>query len=362
MDKMHEERLSQLTGAMQERSIDYLWVEPSVGFFYLTGIEALSSERLTGLLVASNGELRLLVPLLLRDEFAGLAPGADQFVWDDAEGPDEAASSVLAGVKTIHVQGSLPMSAFDSLSRAAPSLEVELDPGILSGLRERKDGTELEHLRRSSELSDEVVEWIASLDLNGVTERQLAGRIRARYLELGYEPGEWALVATGANAAMPHYAGGDVPISVTEPLLTDFGGAVEGYWSDITRVHFPRDADAEVLEAHEVVCAAAGAAFEKAGVGVPCRDVDRAARKVIEDAGYGDYFIHRTGHGLGLEVHEAPYITGANERLLEPGHVFTIEPGIYLPSRWGLRYENVVHIGEDEPESLNKSPRVHYLR
>lgn len=362
MDKMHEDRLARLTSAMQERSIDHLWVEPSVGFRYLTGIEALSFERLTGLLVGNEGELKLLVPLLLRDEFAGLAEQAEQCVWDDSDGPDEAATKVLAGVKTIHVQGSLPMSAWDSVSRAAPSLEVELDPGVLSGLREKKDATELEHLRRSSEVTDEVVEWIASLDLNGVTERQLAGRIRARYLELGYEPGEWALVATGANAAMPHYSGGDVPISASEPLLTDFGGTVEGYWSDITRVHFPRDADAEVLEVHELVCSAASAAFDKAGVGVPCRDVDRAAREVIEDAGYGEYFIHRTGHGLGLEVHEAPYITGANEQLLEAGHVFTIEPGVYLPGRWGLRYENVVHVGEDGPESLNKSPRVHYLR
>ena len=362
MDKMHEKCLARLTGAMRERSIDRLWVEPSVGFRYLTGIEALSLERLTGLLVASDGPLRLLVPLLLRDEFAGLADVADQFVWDDAEGPDGATSKVLAGVKRIHVQGSLPMAVWDSLRRAAPSVEVALDPGVLSNLREKKDATELEHLRRSSELSDEVVEWIASLDLTGLTERQLAGRIRARYLELGSEPGEWALVATGANAAMPHYAGGDVPISTSEPLLTDFGGTVEGYWSDITRVHFPREAAAEVLEAYDIVCEAAAAAFEKVAVGVPCKDVDQAARAVIADAGYGEFFIHRTGHGLGLELHEAPYIAGANEQLLEAGHVFTIEPGIYLPSRWGLRYENVVHIAEDGPESLNKSPRDHYLR
>lgn len=359
---MREQRLNRLVESMTAAGVDHLWVEPSVGFVYLTGIEALSFERLAGLLVAKTGELRLLVPLMLREEFQALVNRAEIFVWDDGEGPEEAAGKILAGVDSLHVQGSLPVWAFEVLRTAGDGPRMAIDPGTLTELRAIKDEAEIALLRRSSSVSDEVMTWISTVDVAGLSEIELAGRIRARYLELGYEPANWALVASGANAAMPHYAGGDVPIATTEPLLTDFGGTVEGYWSDITRVHFPAREDERVMEAYEVVCAAAAAAFEKVAVGVPCMDVDRAARAVIEEAGYGEYFIHRTGHGLGLEVHEAPYITPTNEQLLEAGHVFTIEPGIYLAGEWGLRYENTIYLSETGPESLNKSPRVHHLR
>ena len=362
MKKVHTERIDRFLEAMQERSVEHLWIEPSVGFRYLTGIEALSFERLAGLLVSADGELRLLVPLLLREEFDALADRAEQFVWDDGEGPTAATIKALTGVDSIYVQRTLPVWAFEALRSAAGRLDLTIDPGLLSDLREKKDADELDLLRASSRVTDEVVEWIGTLDFSGVTERQLAGRIRARYLELGYEPAEWALVASGTNASMPHYAGGDVSISSSAPLLTDFGGTVGGYWSDITRVHFPRSVDPEITEAYEVVCSAAAAAFDAATAGTRCMDVDRAARSVIEDAGYGEYFVHRTGHGVGLEVHESPYITSTNEQVLEPGHVFTIEPGVYLPGKWGLRYENVVHVGPHGPESLNKSPRINYLK
>jgi Xaa-Pro dipeptidase len=199
------------------------------------------------------------------------------------------------------------------------------------------------------------------LDLENFTERQLAGKIQARYLELGHRPSPFGLVATGANTAMPHYVGGDVPINTEQLLLMDFGCAIDGYWSDITRIYFPRDLEEEVEEAYEIVCEAYEAAFDVLEPGVPCQEVDRAARKVIENAGYGDAFLHRTGHGLGLEVHEEPYLRDGNEKPLEVGHVFSVEPGIYLQERFGVRYENIVHLGAHGPEPMNLSPRKHFF-
>jgi Xaa-Pro aminopeptidase len=185
--------------------------------------------------------------------------------------------------------------------------------------------------------------------------------IQARYLELGYQPTPAPLVASGANASMPHYSGEETPIRRDAPLLLDIGCAVEGYWSDITRVYFPSGLDPEIEKAYEIVCAANDAAFARVEPGVPCQEVDRAARTVIAEAGYGEQFVHRTGHGLGLEMHEAPYIRDGNAQPLEIGHVFSIEPGIYVSGRFGVRYENIVVLSEAGPVSVNDSPRVHYF-
>lgn len=361
MDARHKERLGRVLEVMEQESIEHLWIEPSVDFFYVTGIETISMERVTGLLVAASGELRLVVPLLLAEEFEDLGARADIVTWDDAEGPRHAVSHTLRDVNRLHVQGSLPMWAYTALRQARTGLEVGLDAGSVARLRQRKDAVEVESLRRSSRVADDVMAWVARQDLAGLSERRLAGRIKSRYLELGQTPAEWTLVASGANSAIPHHSGADVPIDATAPLLTDFGGRVDGYWSDTTRVHFPTEVEDDLRHAWEVVGAAYDAAFSAVAEGVACRAVDGAARGVMEEAGYGDRFIHRTGHGIGLDVHEPPFITGSDEQLLETGHVFTIEPGVYFPGRWGLRYENVVHLGPDGPETLNESPKVHVL-
>ncbi|MDQ3986617.1 MAG: Xaa-Pro peptidase family protein [Actinomycetota bacterium] len=356
----HADRLTRLREKMGESGVAVLWVEPSINFLYLTGLDPLSIERLSGLLVPAEGDLTLVVPAMLEEETRALG-ATNTFTWTDGEGPEGAAGKALAQVSKLWVQPTLPMWAGELLRRSSPGLEVEVEPGLIPALRRIKDDHEVELLRQSGEFTDEVVEWVGELDLERMTERKLARRIRARYLELGVEGADWALVASGPNASMPHYAGGDVAIETNRPLLLDFGGAVEGYWSDITRIYFPRDLDPEIKEAYEVVCAAAEAAFKTAAPGVACSEVDRAARSVIEDAGLGEYFVHRTGHGLGLDVHEDPYIREGNEVPLEVGNVFSIEPGVYVPGRYGVRYENIVHLSDRGPESFNHSPREHYF-
>jgi Xaa-Pro aminopeptidase len=356
----YQRRLGGLQEKLRERGAEALWVEPSVGLFYLTGLEPVSMERLFGLLVPAFGAPRMVVPLLLKDECEHVDV-AEQVVRGDAQGPQNATTAALEGVSRVLVQGSLPVWSLRLLETAKPDLEVEEDLGVLSGMRERKEPEEVELIRRSGTLTDESVSWVGTLDLQNLTERQLSGKIQARYLERGHRPSPFGLIATGPNTAMPHYVGGEVPIRIDQLLLMDFGCAVDGYWSDITRIYFPRDLDREIEEAYDIVCEAYEAALAILGPGVPCQEVDRVARRVIENAGYGDAFLHRTGHGLGLEVHEEPYLRDGNEKPLEVGHVFSVEPGIYVQGRFGVRYENIVHLGAGGPEPMNLSPRKHYF-
>ncbi|HSM44516.1 MAG TPA: M24 family metallopeptidase, partial [Acidimicrobiia bacterium] len=168
---------------------------------------------------------------------------------------------------------------------------------------------------------------------------------------------EFGIVASGPNGASPHHHGGDWVIEDGDVVVCDFGGRLDGYFSDSTRTFVVGDARAEQAEVHEVVEAANQAGRDAVAPGVPCQEVDRAARRVIEDAGYGEFFIHRTGHGIGLEVHEHPYMVEGNDLPLEPGMTFSIEPGIYLPGSFGVRIEDIVVCTDDGAESLNRSDR-----
>ena len=356
-EALRADRLARVRASLSERGMEALWVEPSVGLFYLTGWKPISLERTCGLVVLAADEPRWMLPLLLADERPG--PEGEEFVWSDAEGPADAARWALAGISRLHVQDSLPAGTLHLLRSLRPDRDIDLDPGVIRDLRERKDHAEVALLHRSGRITDDVVGWVGGLDLEGMTERQVATRIQARYLELGLVPTPHPIVATGAGAAMPHYAGGDVAVRLDAPLLLDFGGLVDGYWSDTTRVYFPAEVDAEIEDAYGVVCEAYHAAFAVLQPGVPCEEVDRAARSVIERAGYGDAFLHRTGHGLGLEVHEAPYLRAGNRQPLQVGHVFSVEPGIYVRDRFGVRYENIVYLGEDGVEPMNHSPKKH---
>jgi Xaa-Pro dipeptidase len=193
----------------------------------------------------------------------------------------------------------------------------------------------------------------------GLTEGRLAGAIKARYLEVGAGDSV-ALVASGANGSKAHYLG-DGAIAPNQPLLVDTGSAIDGYWSGTTRMFFPEGLEPDADRAYEAVCSAYEAAFDRVAPGVPAQEIDRAARRVITEAGFGDYFHHRTGHGVGLKIHEVPYIREGNVEPLEVGNVFSIEPGIYVAGRFGLRYENLVFVSEQGAQPLNRTPRRHAL-
>jgi Xaa-Pro aminopeptidase len=350
--------VERIAEALAEQRVDALWVEASPNLRYLTGLHLLALERPCGMLIAAGGEVRMLVPLLLHPETAELP--VEQVVWADHEGFEDALRSVLAGVRRCYVAPTLPTGVSAAMRAVRPGLEVELDPGIVAALRARKDAGELERLRGAGRLADETAAWIATLDLEGYSERRLATEIAIRFLRAEAGTYEY-IVATGANAAIPHHVSDATPIASDRPLLVDFGCVVDGYHSDITRMYFPAELDSEVAEAYAIVCAAYDAVLAILRPGVTCEEADRAARDVIEAAGYGEHFLSRTGHGIGLEVHEAPYLRSGSAQRLEAGNVFSVEPSIAVEGRFGVRYENIVHLGADGPEVLNAAARFHPL-
>jgi Xaa-Pro aminopeptidase len=348
--------LEAIREAVRAADADALWVHPGVDLRHLTGLAPLALERPTALVVLASGGLRALAPEMLAPELAEIE-GADIIAWTDGAGPEAAIGRALDGVSRLLVGASLPTGTAFALRAARPGLELELDPGILAGLRERKRPDELEHLRAAGRHADEAAAWIAEQPLGKLSERELALRLMVRFLDAGADPYDGYVVATGAHGALPHHVTGDAPIDPDAPLLCDFGCTVAGYHSDITRVYLPETADAVVREALEVVRAAHDAVIAGLEPGLPAGEADRLARDVITAAGHGERFIHRTGHGVGLEIHEPPYLRPGNPEPLQAGHVFSVEPGIYVPGRFGVRFENLVHLGPDGPELLNAAPR-----
>jgi Xaa-Pro aminopeptidase len=338
--------LDAIRDAVQAAGADALWVHPAVDFRYLTGLAPIALERPTALLIPARGGLRVLAPEMLAEE---LAPLGDVAAWSDGDGPEAAIARTLGGLGRVLVEPDLPTGVAFALRGAG--VELDLDRGILSGLRERKEPDEVERLRAAGREADAAMAWIAGLGLDGRTERGLALELEARFLQRGVRPFDDYVVAAGANAALPHHVSGDTPVQ--RPFLTDFGCIAGGYHSDITRVH---GAEGEAAEAYAIVQAAHDAVIAGLEPGLPAQEADRLARAVIERAGYGERFIHRLGHGVGLEIHEEPYLRPGNPKPLEAGHVFSVEPGIYVPGAFGVRYENLVHLGPDGPELLNAAP------
>lgn len=344
--------LEPIREALRRAGADALWVHPGVDLLHLTGLAPIALERPAALVVLADGAPRTLAPAMLAPELAGI-DGAELVTWTDGDGPHAAIARVLDGVGSLLVGAGLPYGVAAALTAACPAVVLALDPGILAGLRERKRPDELEHLRAAGRHADEAAAWIATEPLGGLTERELAQRLTIRFLEAGADPYDDYIVATGAHGALPHHVTGDAPIDPGRPLLCDFGCTVAGYHSDITRVYLPEGEDGEVREALEIVRAAHDAVIAGLEPGLPAQEADKLARDVIGAAGYGERFLHRTGHGVGLEIHEPPYLRPGNPEPLQAGHVFSVEPGIYVPGRFGVRHENLVHLGPDGPELLN---------
>jgi Xaa-Pro aminopeptidase len=341
--------LERIRAALGEAGADALWVHPALDFRYLTGLAPIAIERPTALVILADG-LRVLAPEMLAPELA--LDGAEVVAWSDGDGPEAAIARVLDGVSRCLIEPDLPSGIAFSLTAARPGLDLALDPGVLSALRQAKAPDELESLRAAGREADAAMAWVAGADLDGRSERWLALELQMRFLRSGVTPYADYVIASGPNGALPHHATGDTPISAGAPLLTDFGCVVGGYYSDMTRVHLPADGG-EAAEAYAVVRAAHDAVIAGLEPGLPCHEADRLARDVIDAADFGERFIHRTGHGVGLEVHEEPYLRPGNPAPLQVGHVFSVEPGIYVPGRFGVRYENLVHLGADGPELLN---------
>jgi Xaa-Pro aminopeptidase len=228
---------------------------------------------------------------------------------------------------------------------------------VMNRLRIRKEEDEVELLARAGRAADETFAQLSQEGLAGLAEHDVSRRLAELLVEKGCTSAAFTIVGSGPNGASPHHEPGDRSIRAGDAVVLDFGGWVGGYCSDMTRTVSVGEPASEVSEVHEIVRHAQQAAFGAVRPGVPAQDVDRAARGVIQEAGYGDRFIHRTGHGIGLEEHEHPYIVEGNAQPLEPGMCFSIEPGIYLDGRFGVRIEDIVTVTDQGARRLNEASR-----
>ena len=307
----------------------------------------------------------LFVPALYERQVREETTVGDVRTWADGDDPTAAVRDLLVerGVREgrLLVDDTMWATFTQDLRAAAPDAAWGLASDVLAELRIRKDETELSAMRAAAGAADSTVRDLRDLgaDAVGMTERELAEWIGNRLAEHGGEGVAFeTIVGAGPNGAKPHHGSRDRAIGAGEPVVLDFGTRVDGYPSDQTRtLVFEGDPPAEYERVHEVVQEAQAAAVDAVEPGVTAASIDRAARDVIEAAGYGDAFVHRTGHGVGLDVHEEPYVVAGNDRSLEPGMVFSVEPGIYLDDRFGCRIEDLVVVTEDGCERLNRTDR-----
>jgi Xaa-Pro aminopeptidase len=353
----HRRRLDRAARAAAERGIDALLITPSPDYAYLLGYRAPAMERLTCLVVPASGEPALVMPRLeeplARHELGDLAGELELLPWDETDDPIRLVRDVLGGVRRVALQDQM-WARFALRLRAVldPMQLVEAGPAM-SALRRVKEPEEVERLRRAAAAADTAMAGILGERLSGRSEAEVSGRIRELLLDAGHETAEFGIVASGPNAASPHHAPGDRVIEVGDAIVLDIGGTVGGYASDTSRTAFVGDPPAEFAELYAVLRHAQAAACEAAVAGISAAALDAVARSIIADAGYGDAFLHRTGHGIGMETHEEPYVVASNPEPLVPGNAFSVEPGIYIRDRWGARIEDIVLCTEDGPERLN---------
>ncbi len=341
---------------MGESGLDVTILSVGADLPYFTGYEAMPSERLTVLVVPVAGEPVLFVPLL---EAPRVEPaGFEIRSWTETDDPVSLATSSVERPDRVAV-GDHTWSVFlTRFQKVWTDAEWVPASTLTANLRLRKDSDEVDLLRRAAHAVDRVMGRVPTeVAFAGRTEVEVARDLADLTIEEGHDSAEFTIVASGSNGASPHHHPGDRVIESGDLVVCDFGGRLGGYYSDSTRTFAVGEPSSEQREVHQVVVEANEAGRNAAGPGVACQDVDIAARDVIEAAGYGEYFIHRTGHGIGLEVHEHPYIVHGNDTVLEQGMAFSIEPGIYLPGRFGVRIEDIVVCTLDGVESLNGSER-----
>ncbi|MDX1448239.1 MAG: Xaa-Pro peptidase family protein [Acidimicrobiia bacterium] len=353
------DRLASASAAVAASDYDALVVGVGPDLEYLTGYSAHELERLNVLVLTADREPTMVMPRLEAPGFPQI-DGIRVRDWLDGEDALEILFDLVGDAKRVAVADTMRALFVVPMLRRRPGLEFGLSSEILGPLRMVKSEHERRLLAQSGACADQVTSDLMQgrVPLVGRTEREVAADIRRRLVAAGLDTAEFAIVGSGPNSASPHHEPTDRVIEQGEVVLFDIGGRLDGYHSDTTRCVHTGPVPAEIAEAWEVLAAAHAAAVDAATTDNTCQAVDRAARKVLEDAGYGDQFIHRTGHGIGLQGHEDPYIVEGNELRLEPGHAFSIEPGIYFARRWGLRLEDIVVVDDDGLIRCNQAPRT----
>ena len=367
----YAERLRRFGELVGERGLVAALIGVGPDLDYLTGYRAMPLERLTMLAVVAGQAPVLIVPRLEEPAArAGTRTAVDIATWMETDDPHALVADLVrrgpggaAVGAAVGVSDRLWSSQLLRLQAALPDASWTSATTVLRDLRMIKDPDEVELLRLAGAAADRVVDQIASGRLVGRTEADVADEVRTRLRAEGHELAEFAIVASGPNSASPHHEASDRVIGAGEPIVLDIGGALGGYGSDTTRTLWVTGGDdakgptEEFRHLFGVLLAAQVAATDAVRPGVAAETIDRTARQIIDGEGYGENFFHRTGHGIGLEGHEDPYLVAGNVEELRAGMAFSVEPGIYLPGRYGARIEDIVVCGPDGPIALNNEPR-----
>ena len=350
-------RLRRAAAAAAERGVDALLITPSPDYAYLLGYAAPAMERLTCLVIPTDGAPVLVLPRLeeplARHSLGELTYDVELVPWDETDDPIRAVQAIVGAARRVAVQDQM-------WARFALRLRAALDPAELvpagstmGELRRVKDTDEIERLRAAAAAADRAMVAITGERLSGRTEVEVSRHIRELLIGEGHDDAGFAIVASGPNSASPHHEAGSRTIGAGDAVVIDIGGTKAGYASDTSRTAFVGEPPADFASLFAVLRAAQAAACQAVRPGVPAAEIDAVARDIITDAGYGEAFLHRTGHGIGMETHEEPYIVASNPEPLVAGNAFSVEPGIYERDTWGARIEDIVICTDAGGERLN---------
>ncbi|MGY1522517.1 aminopeptidase P family protein [Streptomyces sp. MN3] len=356
----YKDRMDRAARQAADAGLAGLLVAPGPDLVWLTGYAPPAvTERLTLLVLAADREPVLVVPTLEAPD-AEKATGAPSLAlrdWTDGKDPYALTAALLADRGRFGVSDNAWALHLLGLQQALPGTSYVSLTDALPMLRAVKDAAELERLASAGAAADAAFEEIKGVRFSGRPESEVAADLAALLRRFGHSQVDFTIVASGPNGANPHHEAGDRRIERGDMVVLDFGGLKDGYGSDTSRTVHVGEPTEEERRVHDLVREAQEAGFRAVRPGAACQDVDRAARAVIADAGYGEYFVHRTGHGIGVTTHEPPYMIEGEERPLVPGMCFSVEPGVYLPGRFGVRIEDIVTVTADGGRRLNDTER-----
>ena len=360
--RLYRSRLERCQELMSERNLDALFLAPGPNMYYLSGFLEEPGERLLTLIVPQSSDSLFIVPEMYEEQVRSVSWIKNVITWEDSQDPSTVLSAAMRQVvmkrSTIAVDSRMWSRFLLMLLAIVPDARYFDAASVMNPLRIKKTSEEIALMTRSAEIADAAFTETVKECREGMTEHQVAAKIVNEMRRLGadgvdFEP----ITGSGPNAALPHYRSGDRKLQSGDLVVLDYGCLYRGYHSDITRTIAVGNCDDERRKVYSVVRSAQEKACQAAVEGVEAQSVDRAARETIEAAGYGKFFVHRTGHGIGLEIHEEPYMVAGNSMRLEEGMAFSVEPGVYVPGEYGVRIEDIVVIQAGKAERLNKCTR-----
>lgn len=350
--QIYNDRMERTRAGMKAAGITTLILTPGPSMQYLSGFNEEAHERFLSLIIPIDDPCFFVTPSLNASQvYENPAGITDVRVWEDAEGWQKLMSDIVVDhtldIGIIGLDDGMPARFAIPIQELIPTTAVRLAGTIVDSLRSIKDTHEIAAMQHAADATDSIINPLFEACKAGISEIELAITVQRILAENGHSMSFDPIIAAGANGAEPHHHTGRTKIKLGDIVVLDFGARVDGYCGDITRMAAVGEAPDEAKYIYDIVYQAHQAGVDAVKPGVTAEEVDAAVREVITDAGYGDFFMHRTGHGIGLDVHEAPNIVAGNNIPLVPGHCFSIEPGIYLPGKFGIRLENIVSVDTD---------------